>query len=262
MNRRRVWSVFLRHWYMIRRNPAEIFDIVYWSFLDLLLWGLLATFIERQQISIPVPVAVVLGGALLWALLWRTQLGISITFLHEVWSRNLISLLASPVTPGEYLAGATLWTLAQLAVGWSAMALVAWVLFQFGIFTLGVALVPCVAVIMIFGVAMSLTVLGLCLRFGHGANILAWGLGGMIMPLSAVYYPLTILPGWAQGIAQALPLARVFEAMRAVLAGRPLPWGTLGVAMALDVVYLAAAALYARAMFRTLRRRGYVTRYV
>ncbi|MBI4728670.1 MAG: ABC transporter permease [Acidobacteria bacterium] len=262
MNARRIRAVFRRHWYVIRHSPDEVFDILYWAFLDLLLWGLLATFLQRRQIDLPVPVGLLLGGALLWALLWRTQMGISTAFLHEVWSRNLISLLASPIRPGEYIAGAILWTIAQLAVGWTAMAVVAWTLFRFGIFSLGPALVPCLAVIMIFGVAMSLAVLGLIVRFGHRANVLAWGIGGMLMPLSAVYYPVTVLPGWAQAVAQGLPLARVFEAMREVIAGGPVPWDRLGMALALDLAYLVAAAMFARAMFATLRRRGYVTRYV
>jgi ABC-2 type transport system permease protein len=142
------------------------------------------------------------------------------------------------------------------------MAVLAWIFFGFGVFELGFALVPFMGALMLFGVAMSLTVLGLVLRFGHGANMLAWGLGGLIMPLAAVYYPLAVLPGWVQTVAQALPVARVFEAMRTVLAGDPAPWGELGVAFALDVVYIAAAAAFAHRMFLTLRRRGYVTRYV
>jgi ABC-2 type transport system permease protein len=109
---------------------------------------------------------------------------------------------------------------------------------------------------------MSLTVMALVLRFGPGANMLGWGLGGLIMPLAAVYYPVHVLPGRVQAVANLLPLARVFESMRAVLAGHPAPWGQLGVALALDVVYVVVAAIFAHRMFLTLRRRGYVTRYV
>lgn len=234
----------------------------YWAFLDLLIWGLLTAYLEREQVELPVPIGLLVGAVLLWTLLWRTQIGIAWAFLTEVWSENVVSLLASPIRASEYIAGAMLWTLAQLVAGWTAMAVLAWIFFGFGIFELGFALVPFMGALMLFGVAMSLTVLGLVLRFGHGANMLAWGLGGLIMPLAAVYYPLAVLPGWVQVIAQALPVARVFESMRTVLAGDPAPWGELGVAFVLDAIYIAAAAVFAHRMFLTLRRRGYVTRYV
>ncbi|MGH2726978.1 MAG: hypothetical protein ACRDKS_08375 [Actinomycetota bacterium] len=69
-----------------------------------------------------------------------------------------------------------------------------------------------------------------------------------------------------RGVAQVLPVARVFEAMRTVPAGGPAPWGELGVAFALDGIYIAAAAVFCAPdvplTALTLRRRGYVTRYV
>jgi ABC-2 type transport system permease protein len=262
MSWRPIWGVFKRHWYMTSHNPPEVFEMFYWAFLDLLIWGLLTTYLRQQEVKLPVSIGLLIGAVLLWTLLWRTQLGIGVAFLTEVWSENVISLLASPIRAGEYIAGAMLWTFAQLLIGWTAMVVLAWAVFSFGFLQFGPALIPFMGVLMLFGVAMALAVLGLVLRFGHGANMLAWGLGGLIMPLSAVYYPLTVLPGWVRNIAQGLPLARVFEAMRTVLAGRPAPWSELGIALILDVAYIAAAGWFAYRMFLTLRRRGYITRYV
>lgn len=262
MNWRRVRGIVKRHWHVTRHQPAEIFELFYWAFLDLLIWGLLTVFLETNDVELPVPVALLIGAVLMWTLLWRTQLGIAMAFLVEVWSDNVISLLASPIRATEYVAGAMLWTLIQIAIGWTSMAVLAWALFGFGVLDFGPVLLPFMGALMLFGVAMALTVLGLVLRFGHGANMLAWGLGGLIMPLAAVYYPVSVLPDWVEGVAHALPLARVFESMRAVLAGAPTPWGQLAIAFGLDLVYIAAAAFFAQRMFLTLRRRGYVTRFV
>jgi ABC-2 type transport system permease protein len=258
VNGRRVKGVFKRHWHATRHNPPEIFEMFYWAILDLLIWGLLSTYLRKEHVELSGSLGLLIGAVLLWTVLWRTQIGIAWTFLTESWSENVVSLLASPIRASEYIAGA----MAQLAVGWTAMVALAWVLFRFGVFTLGPALAVFAGALMLFGVAMSLIVLALVLRFGPGANMLGWGLGGLIMPLAAVYYPVHVLPGWVQDVANLLPLARVFESMRAVLAGRPAPWGQLGVALALDVVYVAAGAVFAHRMFLTLRRRGYVTRYV
>jgi ABC-type polysaccharide/polyol phosphate export permease len=261
VNARRVRGVFRRHMYVSLNSPPILFDMFVWPVLDLLIWGLLTVFIQRQGVDLPVPVGFLLGGVLLWDLLFRSNLGIAIAFLDDaVWTRNAINILVAPLSPGEYVAGASLWALVKLAAGWGVMALLAWVLFSFGIFEIGASLVVFLPAVTLFGVALSMVVAGLVLRFGHGAEILAWGLAAMLLPLSAPYYPLTALPGWAQGLARALPPAHVFESMRQVLAGDPVPWGSLGAALALDVVYLVAAFAFARRMLAVFRRRGFVTR--
>jgi len=114
----------------------------------------------------------------------------------------------------------------------------------------------------LFGLALALVVLGCVLRFGTGAEILAWAIAFMVMPVSAVYYPVAVLPGWAQAVAYSLPTAHVFETMRAVLSGNAIPWHHLAAAFGLDLLYLAAGFWFARWMFGKLRRRGYVTRYM
>ena len=115
---------------------------------------------------------------------------------------------------------------------------------------------------MVFGVALSMVVVGMVLRYGDGADILAWGLAGILSPLSCVYFPLSVLPDWLRPIALALPPAHVFEAMRAVLAGLPTPWGSIAVAVVLDAVYLALAFAFVLAMFRAHQRKGFVSRYM
>jgi hypothetical protein len=63
-------------------------------------------------------------------------------------------------------------------------------------------------------------------------------------------------------VAAALPTSHVFEAMRTILGGGGTPWHQLWAAFVLDVPYLAGGFVFARWMFATLRRRGYVTRFV
>jgi len=261
MNLRRATTIFKRNWYELRHTPAEVFDLLYWPFFDLLAWGLLASFIEGGDVELPIPIAFLIGAALLWNVVWRVQNGINIAFLVETWTNNVIGLLASPMTPGEFIGGALIWTGFQLCVQLTIMTLLAWFVFDFGLFSIGISLVPFMAALMLFAVALAFFILGVILRVGHGANAMAWGVAGIVQPLSAVYYPVEVLPGWAQVMAHALPTSHIFEGMRAVLAGGSPPWGRLWTAVALDAVYLAIGAWFARRMFETLRRRGYVTRY-
>ena len=263
MSTGRVMAVYRRFFYSSIHSPPLLFDILLWPLLDLLIWGLLTRFIETSGTELPLPVGFLLGGVLIWDLLFRANQGISLAFLDDsAWSRNALNVFASPLRPLEYLAGATLWMLAKVAVGWSVMAIGAYLLFSFGILEIGWALIPFILAAMLFGVVMSLMVVGLILRFGNTAEIFAWGIAEIVSPLCAVYYPLSVLPEWAQAIAWWLPPSHVFEGMRAVLAGKPLPVTSLAIALTLDVVYLVGAFFFANAMLRQLRRRGLVTRYM
>lgn len=263
MNLSRVLAVWRRHFYSMRHSLPALFDMLFWPVMDLLLWGLLTTFIQRQSGVLPVAIGYLIGGVLLWDIVFRSNLGIGTALLDDTsWSRNVLNFLVSPLTPLEYLAGAVLWSFAKVLTGWAIMTTLAYVLFSFGVFELGVAIVPFVGALMLFGVALALIVWGLIFRLGTGADILAWGLAVLLMPVSAVFYPVHVLPGWAQAVSRAVPTSHIFESMRTVLAGGAIPWDALAAALVLDVVYLAAALAFAASMFGVFRRRGFVTRYM
>ena len=104
-----------------------------------------------DESGLPIPVAFFLGAVLLWDLVFRAKNSVALCLLEENHSQNLISVLASPVTPGEYLAGALLFGLGKVAVTWSITVLLAWTLFAFGVFTLGPALTLYALVLILFG---------------------------------------------------------------------------------------------------------------
>jgi ABC-2 type transport system permease protein len=77
-----------------------------------------------------------------------------------------------------------------------------------------------------------------------------------LSPISAVYYPVSILPGWLQHAAWGLPSTYVFEGMRAVLFSGVFDTGYFFAALALDIIYLALGAAVFFLSFRDARRRG------
>ena len=52
---------------------------------------------------------------ILWDILFRGQLGFSISFLEEMWSRNLGNLMMSPLKPIEFLISLMIMSLIRLA---------------------------------------------------------------------------------------------------------------------------------------------------
>jgi ABC-2 type transport system permease protein len=262
MSTGRIAAVVRRQFYVTIHSPTRLIELAFWPVVDLILWGMITVFLVRSGAELPVPVSFFLGAVLLWDMVFRAKNGVALCLLEEIHSQNLISVLASPITPAEYLAGAVLYGLAKVAVTWSVMSLLAWALFSFGVLQLGASLILFAGVLLVFGVALALVVIACVLRFGYAADELAWALAAVVVPFSAVFYPVTALPGWAQAVAWCVPPAHTFEAMRAALSHHAATWGSLRVAFALDAVYVGIGFWFARAMFGALLRRGLVTRYM
>jgi ABC-2 type transport system permease protein len=246
----------------MRNSPTRLLVFAFWPLLDLLLWGLITTFLQGAGTELPIAASFFLGAILLWNLVFHTKNSIALCLLEENYSRNVISVMASPVTPGEYVAAAVAFGLGKALATFAATAVLAWVLFAFGVLDIGPMLGVYAAILVVFGVALALVVMGCVLRLGYAADELTWVLAAVLMPFAAVFYPVASLPGWAQAIATFIPPAHVFELMRATLADRDPAWGSLWAAIVLDVVYLAAAFAFVRSMFAAFLRRGLITRYM
>jgi ABC-2 type transport system permease protein len=121
--------------------------------------------------------------------------------------------------------------------------------------------IPIAITLLIVGWAISLLVIGLVLRFGTGAEALAWGVMFILLPLSGVFYPIDALPTVLQPLAQALPTTHAFEALRGLVDGTGLDWVEVGIAAVGSVVMLLLACWYLVYMLKLFRSRGYITRY-
>src|SRR5262249_9948378 len=112
------------------------------------------------------------------------------------------------------------------------------------------------------GWAIAMFVVGLVLRFGSGAEALAWGILFVVMPLSGVFYPVRALPPALRPIGEALPTTHAFAAGRAYASGGSTPWHELWLATAGTAVLVAVSVLYLGWMLRIFRARGYITGYL
>ena len=258
----RIRAVARRHAYVLLRSPHRLFDVVLWPLVDVLLFGSLGVFVSRQGSGGAVAFGYLLTGIVLWHVVYQAQIALSTGFLEETWSRNLLNLLVTPLREGEYAAGVVLFGLAKLAIGVTVVGLVALGLFAFNITDIGLALVPIVALLLVVGWSVGMIVIGLILRVGQGAEILAWGLLAMLMPLSGIFYPVSALPGVLQPIGRVLPLTHIFAAARAVLDGHALPWDELAIAAVGALVLAVASVWFVVRMLAVFRARGYISRYV
>ena len=103
---RRIWGMMYRHLALYRRSWPRLLELAYWPVLQMCIWGFTASLPRRRGMGSPVAIAggTLLGGVLLWEVALRSQMGVAISFLEELWSRNLGHVFVSPLRPWELVA--------------------------------------------------------------------------------------------------------------------------------------------------------------
>jgi ABC-2 type transport system permease protein len=252
----RIYAMVLRYTYLVRRSWPRILELVYWPTVQLILWGFITRFFVTTSSWLAQASGVLMAAVILWDVLFRGQLGVSLAFFEEMYSRNLGHLFVSPLRVAELVGALLVISLIRTVIGVGGAALLAIPLFDFSIFGLGLPLLGFFFNLLVMGWGIGLLVSGLVLRYGLGAESLAWVAIFAIAPVSGIYYPIAILPDWLQSVAWILPTSHVFEGMRAVMFDHVIRYDHLLQAMALNAVFLAfGTGVFLRA-FNSARRRG------
>jgi ABC-2 type transport system permease protein len=254
---RRIWGLIYRHVAVYRRSWPRIVEMAYWPALQLLIWGFTASFFARASTGSPVFIAgALIAGVLLWEIMVRGQLGVTLTFLEEIWSRNLGHIFVSPLRPAELVAALFAVSFLRTILGLFPATILAYALVHYNIFSMGPVLLLFFLNLMIMGWWVALLIVALLFRYGAGAEALAWTLAFGITPIACVFYPVSALPAWLAPAALAFPAAHVFEGMRTALATGHVDWAGFVTATALNLAWsLLAIAVFA-AEFRATRIRG------
>ena len=114
---RRVAAMMLRYWYLLRASWPRLLDLVYWPTVQMLTWGFLQYYIATNAGFFARAGGTFIGAVLLWDILFRGQLGFSISFLEEMWSRNIGNLMMSPLRPFEFIAALMVMSVVRLLIG-------------------------------------------------------------------------------------------------------------------------------------------------
>ncbi len=252
-----VSALVLRYVFLYTRNPVRFVELIFWPLVDLLVWGFLTVYLRKQGVGdFPTAITFLIGAMILWDVMFRSQQGVAISFLEDVWTRNLLNVFVAPVRTSEYVAATCMVGVLRVGVTLVVLTMVAALAYQFHLSSLGLALPAFLANLILFGWFLGMISTALIMRWGQAAESLAWAVPFFIQPLAAVFYPVAVLPSWLQPVAKALPCTPVFEGMRAVLAGQPTPWGDLRHALILNVVWGIVAASFFAANLRHVRKTG------
>jgi ABC-2 type transport system permease protein len=252
----RTAAMVRRYWYLLRSSWPRMLDLIYWPTVQMLMWGFLQVYVSQNSSFFASAAGVFIGAVLLWDILFRGQLGFSISFLEEMWAHNLGNLMMSPLRPVEFISALMIMSLVRLFIGMVPVTFLAIAFFGFNLWAFGLALVAFFINLILTSWAIGIFVAGLLLRNGMGAESMAWTIMFLFLPLTCVYYPVAVLPEWLQYVAWSLPPTYVFEGMRALLIDHVFRADLMIEAFAFNIVLFAAAAFAFLRLLASARVQG------
>jgi ABC-2 type transport system permease protein len=256
LSARRINAMVLRYWYLLMSSWPRLLELVYWPALQVITWGFLQNYIVQNDGFFARAGGSLIGAVILWDILFRGQLGFSISFLEEMWARNLGNLMMSPLKPIEFLIALMIMSLIRLAIGVIPMTLLALFFFNFNFFAIGLPLIAFFCNLIFTSWSVGIFVSGLVLRNGLGAESIVWTLMFGLMPLACVYYPVAVLPDWLQPVAWMLPPTYVFEGMRALLIDHVFRADLMVWSLAINAGLLVASFAIFLALLRSAKKLG------
>jgi ABC-2 type transport system permease protein len=229
--------------------------------MELLLWGFLSMYIQKETTGdFSNFIRFLIGATIFWDVLFRAQMGVSISFLEDMWTRNLLNIFVAPIRIIEYLAAMFCMGVLRVSIVVIVMSILAWFLYAFNLYEFNWYLLPLFASLMVFGFSLGIISVSLILRWGQAAESLAWAVPFMIQPFSAVFYSVETLPKVMQYVAWCFPSTYIFEGMREFIRTGVMDWHAILYSVLLNIVYLAVAAGIFIWMFAKARKLGLLTK--
>lgn len=251
----RIKAVFFRYFYVLIKGPQQLSDLFYWPLIDILLWGLTSIWMSSQNVEAHFPL-LLMTGLIFWQIAWRGSIDISYSLLQEFWHRNLVNLFSTPLKLSEWGSGIVLLCLSKFCVTVSFGALMVYFLYGLNVFQVGAFFFPFALLLLIFGWTLGLLAASIIIYWGHQLEALAWMIGYLFAPFSAVFYPVAILPPWAQAISWCLPSSYIFEGIRLILRGEAFPLSYFWISYPLALFYLFCSLCLFRFSFHKSRAKG------
>ena len=261
MSFHRTFAIVIRQFYLLRGSFSRVVPLFAWVAVDMVLWGFLTRYLNTLASPGFNFVPALLGAVLLWDFFIRIMQGITMAFLEDVWSRNFLNIFATPLLMPEYVGGLIVSSIATSVIGLGVMLVIATVFFKLSLFIYGLAVLPFLGVLFLFGIALGIFGSALVLRFGPASEWFIWPLPALISPFAGVLYPVSTLPHWMQFVSRFLPPSYVFEGLRAIVSGGTVSGMALAGGGCLAVGYILLAYKFFTKVYKNALRTGLIARY-
>ena len=255
MKMHRILAIVRRHFLLTYRRADRIINVLYWPFLNIVLWGVTSMWMQQQSPERKYHYhdthrAYTVADCV--SCKPRTAKGM----FEELLSHNVVNIFSTPLSLAEWIAAMMVLGVINMFLVMACCSFAVWLLYGINIFILGWSLIPFMLSLLLAGWFIGFFICGLLINWGLKAQDFVFTVGWVFAPFSAIYYPLEVLPHWLQAIGKCLPMTYVFEVMRGVLTNKPTPSSYLAISFALDFIYLALSLLFFWYMFTLSKEKG------
>lgn len=260
MNLNRVFAIVLRHYFLSIHQLERFFDVFISPVLMIVLWGFLTKYIqglESQTLA-----GFLMGGIILWAIFEKVSTDIGVNFMFDIWDRNFINVMSTPITFLEFLTSLVVVSLLKIIFTFITMGLISAVFYNFQVTSLGIGLALFALNLFIFATSFGIFNITLILRFGHTIGPLTWIIPFLIQPFAAVFYPISVLPQFFQAVAYFIPIAHVFEGMRIVIKTGQFSGTEFWTAFIINIIYLTLSITFFGFILKRVLKSGKLVKVV
>ena len=251
----RITALLLRYFYLLRSSWPRLLEIAYWPTIQMIIWGFTSVYFSHSSPELTAG-GILISAVLIWDSLFRSHISYTLSFLEEMWSRNLANLFVSPLRSWELILALATISMIRTLIGMTPAAFLAIPFFGVSVFEMGLPLLGFFLNLVITGWAISQVVTGILLRYGLGAESLTWMLPFLLAPFSCIYYPMETLPEWMQSVAQFLSTTYIFEGMRSLILDGVWQPMLMWKACLLNLLYLVVGVSVFLFAIRAARSRG------
>ena len=253
----RIIALLIRYQNIALGSIPRLTSIFYWPTVQILFWGFFTNyFYQINEFDIWSSLNVILSAVVLWDVLFRSQLGLSMSFFEELWSRNLPNLFITPIKDYEIIIGLLMISFLRTILGLTPAIFFANYFFNFHLFELGLYLIFFFFNLTLIGWSIGLFVSALVLRYGQSFEELAWAIIFIVLPFSCVYYPLSSLPEAMQTFSGMFPTTLIFEEMRSLIFNSHMNLINLIKIFFINIFLLLMSSLFFLFILRVVRKKG------
>lgn len=251
----RIWAMVLRHLYLQFRDAYKIIDAFFWPLFDLVIWGFTSTWLGQNDPSIPL-VKTLLASVVLWTIMYRNSIEISVNVLEEVWNRALVNFFATPLSITEWAISLMLVAFLRSWLTLFFCVVMAQLLYNVNLLAIGWPFLFSVLMLILNGWVIGFFASGLIIRWGQKAQAIAWPIAWMFAPFMGVFFPTTVLPKFLFYMSKLLPATYIFNTMREYILTGTLAYDSYAISIVLTFFYFLLAIMFFKAMFEQTKDQG------
>lgn len=235
---RRSYGYFLQLCYFLKNSWAGVLGSIYFPIITMVLWGFTTSFMKDHSATIAAATGIFVGAQALAEIFFRMYTSMAATFAHDIRSRSLTSLMASPLQLTEMMSSMLVMALIRNFVCAVPAFILADVFFNVDIRELGIDLYFILFNLTLLGWWMGTWMTVLVLKSGLAMQRMIYGSVLAFNVIACIQFPLEALPQLLKPLSYLFPASYIFEAFRGILMHQPDVSGLIIKATALNLFYM------------------------